>query len=197
MRGNSKRQSRILEMFPDGTYVDSYDNFLGNIKHHRRNIFLISEDMIPTKNMSDIASLLDSCTYDVLWLNKIRDECEYHYKIDDDLRKSRRPGSIQAVYISEDVVKLICKSDIKNYDELVIFLNSMTYVKNTAVTANNYFIMDMNAVTCIQDYEKFIECDYPYKKDKMYTTSYKVAVFLIFLLIIIIMTVYLVITFRS
>lgn len=189
LKSNSKKTTNYQSEF--NTIHDLLVNSEGDI-------FILKDNMIlVNNNFSKLLTDVRDENYDVVWFNKVKDECEYHIKINDHLRKSRRPGSIQAVYINGKTLDFIKSKDIMKEVDLIKLLNSLTLTRKTAVTANNYFMTDMNSVTSIKDFESFIECDYPYKKDKLYNSSYKAIIFLIFFLVIVLFSLYLYFVFSN
>lgn len=153
-------------------------------------LFLIKNNMIPVK---DIKSIVDkSLDYDLLWLNKIKDDCRYFYKIDDDLRKATTPNSCQAIILSKKVYHKLRTEIFKTEKEFISILNSYTLHNRfkTAVTSNNLFYFDMNSVSSLSDINKLVECD-PYKSKEINYSSIVCIMLFVFIIVCTVLLVFL------
>lgn len=150
--------------------VDNIKNLKLQIAECNDYILLIKNNMIPVNlNILDIVNDCIDKNYDIVWLNKIRDDCRYFHKISDNLREARTPNSCQAILLSKRACERIMKSDFISEKEFISLLNYLASSNlKTAVTSNNLFYFDMNSVSSINDINKIIECDTDKNKEINY-----------------------------
>lgn len=176
LEGDNKRVNySFVNKLEDNEYdkikVESISNLSNLIKDSTYDyIILIKNNMIPVK--SDIIEIIYDCmdkNYDIVWFNKIRDDCRYFHKINNYLREAKTPNSCQTVLISQKACRKISKIDYTSEKEFISILNSLvTSNLKTAVTSNNLFYYDMNSVSSISDINKIIECDTDKNKEINY-----------------------------
>lgn len=201
---NVPNNSKILyDLFSDyNREIVGYNNDEDIVKMfsaYQNDCILIIKANSIIVDKDQLFNLLNS-NYDITYFNKNKDECEHQVKINNELRYSVNPNSTQCVLFnrrSMDYITQHYKGD--NFKEYLntLALHSKVVKLTSVVSSHNVVEFDINLSESIDDLERLIQCDYPYKKNKMYNTNIKLLIFFIVFIVILVGVLYLLLTCKN
>ena len=171
------------------------------LKKYQETIFIIKADSIINENkIFQVLQEAEENKIDILFLNKIKDECENQIKINQNLRFSVKPNSVQGVVFNKKAISHI----LEYYKKEENFINYLNFIASNskannfkiAVSSQNIIEFDINLASSINDFEKLIQCDIPNNKNKIYSTGMRLFIFIIIIVVIFLIIVYFFTTFQ-
>lgn len=194
---NLDREKSHYKFFEDGIYVTSiYElkRVLGKVK---TGVWIVKDNVRAYSwedeqfEIEELVQKWQNDGFDMIWLNKIMNDCSWFSRIDEHLRRAKNPNSIQSIFLSPRAIEKLLRESWEKESDLIKVTNKMTsrsFNLKTAVTINNLMYFDMNFMSNVSDVKKSIECVY----DPPSEVDYRGVVMVIFCIFIVVISMYMI-----
>ncbi len=180
----------------EGEFKLYIKRFTDSLSSKRENIMFLRGDSY-INNLNDFDDIITKSiekNIDILYLNKNKDRCENHIRIDSEFRYSSNPNSLQCVMFNKKAMEYIIKNYNINYN-FQDFLNNIAHtceINNlkSVVSTRNIVEYDINLSRNLKDHEKIIQCDSSYNEVENFICNNVLLIVFLLLVLIVFLLVY-------